>query len=354
MVAIRVVDQVASDVPQVAEAPGPTDRAEDRWLDIDRAKGFGIALVVWGHIATGATPDSPDWFNLSIAAIYAFHMPFFMYLSGFVYFLIKAPDRFWTAPAGFVGKRFDRLIVPFLLFSLLVIIGKYAFSSFGRIDDDVQGIGDGMVQVLTNAPGNPSLSTWYILVLFVYSVLTPLLWRVSGRRIWPLLLLGAIGWVWALPEDFYIRRIAQFYIFFVLGGAFAVHRERVLPILQRFWLPLLIAFAVICALTLKTEYTLLVCGLACIPGLHGLFRQRFLDGDRLLLFLGRSSMAIYLLNTMGIGVAKLIYLHFLPYRGEWFVLYAGILFATGMIGPIVARWLIGRIPPLRPVARYLD
>ena len=87
-----------------------SDQPSGRLLDIDRAKGFAIALVVWGHIYLG-TPASPppQWMEDTRGVIYSFHMPFFMYLSGFVYFMTSGPDRFLKAPAAYIGKRFDRL-----------------------------------------------------------------------------------------------------------------------------------------------------------------------------------------------------------------------------------------------------
>ena len=43
---------------------------------IDIAKGIGIFLVIWGHIIL-----SGPAYNI----IYAFHMPLFFFLSGFVF-----------------------------------------------------------------------------------------------------------------------------------------------------------------------------------------------------------------------------------------------------------------------------
>ena len=80
-----------------------TPEAGDRLLSLDRARGFGIMLVVWGHLAGGAITGMPLWFLISISVIYGFHMPLFMYLSGFVFYLTRSQDRFWKALVK-VGK----------------------------------------------------------------------------------------------------------------------------------------------------------------------------------------------------------------------------------------------------------
>jgi fucose 4-O-acetylase-like acetyltransferase len=55
-----------------------------RRADLDRAKGFAILFVVFGHIVARQDPASVHWYEPLRRAIYGFHMPFFLYLSGIV------------------------------------------------------------------------------------------------------------------------------------------------------------------------------------------------------------------------------------------------------------------------------
>ena len=56
--------------------------AMNRILYIDIAKAICIILVVIGHYC----PDSsPQWYQTVNHFIYSFHMPLFMFASGFVY-----------------------------------------------------------------------------------------------------------------------------------------------------------------------------------------------------------------------------------------------------------------------------
>ena len=62
-------------------APRP---ARARRLDLYRAKGIAILLVVLGHIVAREQPPGVEWYEPFRYAIYRFHMPFFLYLSGTV------------------------------------------------------------------------------------------------------------------------------------------------------------------------------------------------------------------------------------------------------------------------------
>ncbi|WP_219704700.1 acyltransferase family protein, partial [Klebsiella pneumoniae] len=59
---------------------------------VDYAKGFGIVLVVYGHISRGlynsGIISDTKWFHFIDSLIYSFHMPLFFFLSWF--FLFKS------------------------------------------------------------------------------------------------------------------------------------------------------------------------------------------------------------------------------------------------------------------------
>lgn len=61
-------------------------RRHEKWPDV--AKGIGIILVVYGHVARGIEaarlPIDPVFFGMVDALIYAFHMPLFFFVSGYL------------------------------------------------------------------------------------------------------------------------------------------------------------------------------------------------------------------------------------------------------------------------------
>lgn len=85
---------------------------KDRILWVDAAKGLGVYLVVLGHLWYVCVPEIVN------QAIYAFHMPLFFILSGFVFNTgRKSGDLL-----GFVSTKAKRLLVPTAMYIILFVI----------------------------------------------------------------------------------------------------------------------------------------------------------------------------------------------------------------------------------------
>lgn len=325
-----------------------------RLFDIDRAKGFAIALVVWGHLASATIGQSPLWFYISVAVIYSFHMPFFMYLSGFVFFLSGGPDRFWRNPGSQILARADRLLVPFAFFGILVVTGKYFAGTISGVADPVNSIGEGLTKVAINAPNNPSASIWYLLVLFIYTIVTPILWKISNRRIFFLIIAGMLLWITPATEYFYLNKISIYFIFFAIGGACAIYKNGIINFFSKFYLLFLLIFLIVLIFLFDSKYALILCGAASIPAIHGLFLQRMWGNDRFFVTLGAYSMAIYLLNTIFLGVFRILSVPAISKLHPPFVAVILSFFVVGLIGPVVFRFAANRFGFLHPATRYLD
>ena len=71
--------------------------------------------MVSGHIVATTPPDGVQWYDTLRYALYRFHMPFFLYLSGYVAGLtgvLSAPPAGWPR---LVRKRAARLLPPALI-----------------------------------------------------------------------------------------------------------------------------------------------------------------------------------------------------------------------------------------------
>jgi len=77
----------------------------ERLLDIDRATGIAIALVVLGHLAPGRIYSGAEWYYSLKSVIYTFHMPFFMYLSGVVAYYTYKPAESVKDYKAYVYKK---------------------------------------------------------------------------------------------------------------------------------------------------------------------------------------------------------------------------------------------------------
>jgi hypothetical protein len=281
-------------------------------------------------------------------------MPFFMYLSGTVFFFAGKERLSGEDYSAFVRDRFVRLMVPFFVFGLLITVGKYVSHFFVFVDDAPRSLPSGVKDMIVDSDDNPALSIWYVLVLFVFSTLMPLLWRATNGR-WAIIFGLAIA-LYFMPsaQGFYLDRMMDYFIFFAIGGFVASHDEAaaMFPSLLPLWLMLFAASTMVVFSGLSADLKLLIPGLASIPALHGLVRGRWLANDRLLLRLGSYAFTIYLLNTITIGLAKAGYLKVAPFEDGYFLLALPLLFAAGMLGPIaIRRYLLIRMPVLDRMVR---
>ena len=104
---------------------------------IDVLKGFTIILVVIGHACQWFSGD--DRSQPLYTTIYAFHMPLFMFLSGYVSFNKRGEMN--------LVKRFQVLVIPFFVWFLIsAAYHKYLF--------DIEKVGH-YLKILINT--NPNL-----------------------------------------------------------------------------------------------------------------------------------------------------------------------------------------------------
>lgn len=85
-----------------------------RYLAFDIAKAICIILVVIGHYS----PEfSPSWYMTIHDIIYSFHMPLFMFASGFIYIATKRDEPYLS----FINRKIRRLMIPYFVVSVLII-----------------------------------------------------------------------------------------------------------------------------------------------------------------------------------------------------------------------------------------
>lgn len=97
----------------------------NRLVHIDFLKGLAIFLMVMGHVLSWSMTDSgcprtvDSWFVREV--IYSFHMPLFMFMSGYVIDL-KNKTWSWDVSSKAVSSRLRTLLLPCASFKALGII----------------------------------------------------------------------------------------------------------------------------------------------------------------------------------------------------------------------------------------
>ena len=114
---------------------------KERNLLIDYLKGFAILLVILGHSIQYNAPDFFDH-NILFRIIYSFHMPLFMFVSGFLAFST------FKATGNSLMKRFRSLVIPFFVWFII--------SYF------VNGTPGVFYKVFINLLNNPDSGLWFL------------------------------------------------------------------------------------------------------------------------------------------------------------------------------------------------
>jgi len=312
--------------------------AAQRRDDLDRAKGLAIVLVVFGHLVAREGPAGVTWYEPLRQAVYLFHMPFFLFLSGTAAALSGAADTaHWPSLAR---RRAVRLLGPFAAFGLIILAGKLALGPFLAVDNLPPDPWSGLRALVWDTANSPATSVWYLFALFVFSLATPPLRRAGGFPA----LLGAAALLYLLPAPplLYLDRISGYFLFFAAGVLAGAHAARWDAIADRAWKPalaaLLATLVLASRLALPHKAGMLAAGLLAMPALHGLARAW---ASPALSWLGRRVLAIYLLNTICIGLAKAALLPALGWNAAGFPVLAAALMAAGLLGPIAVTAVAG-------------
>jgi uncharacterized membrane protein YcfT len=333
------------------EAPLPPVASRTRRLDLDRAKGLAILLVVFGHIVAREAPPGVEWYEPLRFAIYRFHMPFFLYLSGTVVVLSGLPAAPPAAWPRLLRRRAARLLVPFFGIGLLILVAKLLAAQVVHVDNRPDGLLGGLEDLFWTTAHSPATSVWYLLVLFLSTVVALPLLR-AGLGTTGLVLLGLALQFADLPPIAYLDRFASHFLFFAAGIWVAARQDWLLPEFERWqflWWPVFgAAIGLALAGWLDERWSMLVCGLLAIPALHGMVRLPPLSGLSWPLFFGRYAMAIYLFNTMAIGLAKaLLITAGIGWTAQHFPIHAVVLMLAGVALPILLKaLLLRRVPAL--------
>jgi fucose 4-O-acetylase-like acetyltransferase len=318
----------------------------ERRADIEAAKGLAILLVVFGHLVARQDPADVHWYEPLRRAVYAFHMPLFLYLSGLVAVYSGFLQQPRTAWAGLAAARTKRLLLPFFGLGILITFGKCASAGVLHVDNAPSGVACGLLALVWNTGHSPALSIWYLFVLFSVSLGTVAALDGRPERL-PWLLAAALVVFWLpLPAYVYLDRVGMFAPFFLMGAAAGFAGARWEEFIDRYWR---CAMAMFCAaLAVATlinsdsvmiqKSILLVAGSISLPAIHGWLRRlRVVWLQKIFLLLGRYCFMIYLFNTLCIGLAKALLLAFCSWDGPHFLPFAYALMCAGLLGPMAMK-----------------
>ena len=190
---------------------------------IDSLKGFAIITVVIGHVADGYL--SSDMFsdyqgimNIIYELIYAFHMPLFFLVSGYVFWQAYYKDG--KEDKKRCNLQILNLSILYIVFSVILWAFKFVLS--GNVNTTVTVTDLLMIVIKPIAP------FWYLYVLIFLYIAAKLLLKKETGVVIPFIVLVAVSvlgfWV---PREivFPLYQILYYALFFFTGVFLAKYKD---------------------------------------------------------------------------------------------------------------------------------
>lgn len=303
---------------------------------------IGILLVVAGHSFHLYPEETPGVGHPLYRAIYSFHMPLFMFVSGFLMIYttrIASEPRY--KPGSFIVSKLKRLILPFVTLTAVTFVPRAMMS--GIADDAVELNLHSFIMAFIDAP-TIIFYFWFLQVCFLLLTISYCMLFVGRKAGVPAKILVTAMFLLMLAYNIFplpfsditimsVDKIRDLGIYFMLGALYSVFDadiDRYIP-WTRIWFTLLLVAAWVVAFNLF-EYTprMWVCsvlGIMMCTSLARVLEERewkFLD------HLMGANYLIFLLSWYFNVAAQQVLSHFVTM--PWWV-YSLLSFVSGVYVP---------------------
>ena len=331
-----------------------------RLIDVDKTKGFTIFLVVLGHILSSSAPKGNEWFIILHQAIYRFHMPLFMCLSGIIFYYTITPFKDLKNYTTYISKKAGRLLPGFFLIGFLVLLGKFISSQFIIVADVNKNLVSGIITLFVDPSSSAAGSLWYIYVLFEYYLIFPIFLIIFNRNLFLISLFTLVLYLFqaSIPvtQYFLLQRFMQHAFFFSLGFIFITYYEYITKQVIKYayvFILLFLASFYIRAL-IPGDYNRLIISIFSIPAIYAIVNFKFWGkkSENALIVLSNYTFSIYLFNTIFLGLTEGIMFKFVSWDGLNFLIFLPVLLLSGIFGPIwLQKYLLSRSSYLNKITK---
>jgi len=321
---------------------------KNRLVDIDKAKGFAIFLVVLGHIVAADTPVGNEWYAVLKFYIYKFHMPFFMFISGVIMAYTFPGIKNSKDYFKYIFRKLKRLAPGYVLFGALIYVGKVASSKVMHVDGLPGGVYSELYNLLLVPSQSAGGSLWFIYVLMEMYIVFPLFIVFFIKRPVIILLAGLIAEFIPVSNVFMLDRFCEYFLFFAIGVVVVQRYQEYLSVIDkyRYYLVVLFILSFSAVVFFSPLVSKIIISFFSLPALQAVMRFRVMEIVSIWDVLGKYTYSIYLMNTILIGLAKGIVLMFTSWDGVNFLVIAPILLLAGVCGPVFVKKYIFRYVPL--------
>lgn len=306
------------------------------WLLI--LQGWAMLWVVIGHSYLSKVGEGPWWENALFDFAYSFHMPLFMLVSGWLFYITRLTSRgrVWTWWQILIDKAI-RLLVPGLFFSIVAFALKILFP--GEMSRQIGLNLNDVIHAYLYPYDNPMRELWFIVTLYGFFVLTPL-WRFSlksGKMMWVVtIILGVVHFVHPNVELLCLGKIVSYAIWFFLGIVISKTDmvERVFN--KNAWLTLLIGIVIYIVGLMTDGFVTTMGGIVLSFGLALLLDNYW---PKTFFTFRNYTYQIFLIGIFAQMFVKIVYKHInVPY-----ILAYIVCIIVGLYVPVIVAKLIEKI-----------
>ncbi|WP_019026669.1 acyltransferase family protein [Colwellia piezophila] len=315
---------------------------------VDYAKGIGIILVVYGHVARGlfdAGINIPEsFYRLSDSIIYSFHMPLFFFLSG-MFFYSSFKNR---GPIKLINSKIDTIVYPYLLWSILqggIEVGLSNFTNGSSNLSEVFGL-----------LWNPRAQFWFLYALFSCFILSTAIYMFVNEKMtkWLLILfifiyLDPLNLMFFNNTIFIVNDIKNYFLYFLFGVQYQLINQKIL--LDRGLNVFILGLLFICLqylfhITYEFSYTdkglfllfLSFISILFIVSLSSWLSSKSSKAISYISYLGYGSMAIYLMHILIGSGARIILINIFNIESLWIHLAIGVF--SGVCIPLIVLYIL--------------
>lgn len=334
------------------------------------AAGWGFVAMFWwaDQFRPVQVPNFDQFGSFSyyglrlIEQLIIFSIPVFLFVSG--YFIAFACGKDPSPKWGWIFTRLKFLIIPYLVWSILMIIMNTVFGQKYSLQDLI-------LAILT---GKAVAAFYFIPLLVQLYLLSPFLTKMAKSKPWLITIISFLLMLFIhlgqyaslLGIDYPGRQFINLFLpswvfpgnlfWVVFGMVIGFHYKKILPTLVKWkWVFLSLTILLIPLGMWEWEKILAASGqqwLASretfIDTLYSIvlilsflsFGMKLFIGQKWLNDLGSKSFGIYLAQTLFLTItAKAIY-QVLPSILQYQILLQPILIASAILGPLVLMWLV--------------
>ena len=297
---------------------------------IDIMQGIAMLLVVVGH---HFFPFMPEWYRRLYYWVYTFHMPLFIFISGFLIRYSYKGVHGMAEYRSYVGRRFRKFALPYIIVGVLCALLAWNFGDVGILADN-------MLHLLIAPKLGEARFLWYLYLLFMFYCMAPLIFNAKNMIRWCIAGMAFYFSVFCIPSNYLCADyFTKYFVFFMFGVLVAESYTRIRKIPMRWYMVPAVVFVGMTVLHFQygynamLEYAMQWVGIpACACVAWGLEKCRPVRGA--LVRISQNYFAIYLYHMFIIQAGALLLTRLpwtVPSWGYFVYLFVSVAISIGLI-----------------------